>query len=194
MSTMLDAFRSANSRHKKEVNDAISKGFDLIKFVNNGSCCYECALRRNRVYSISGKDKRFPKYAEYNCSCYGISIVPFDEDVSKRWYPDYDYVKESNRPFSDERTDEEKLRHQHDCDRTIYEELLERDRLLYNEMIIVIPDFPFKSFRSYRSCSKDKKIAFAVIAQEYGFSILPNKNEEEASERYLKTKAEKGWR
>lgn len=194
MAKMLDAFNTANSRHKKEVDNAISKGYDLIKFVNNGCCCYECALRRNRVYSISGKDKRFPKYSEYNCSCYGISIVPFDEETSQRWYPDYDYVKESNRPFTDNRTDEEKERHQFDCDRTIYEKILERDRQFYNKMIIAIPNFPFKSFRSYRLSSQKKIIEFSKIAKEYGFDILPTNEEQEAINRYLNAIKEKGWR
>lgn len=194
MGTMADAFKNANSRHKREVENAISKGYDLIKFANNGSCCYECALRRNRVYSISGTDNRFPKYSEYNCSCYGISIVPFNEGTSQRWYPDYDYVKESNRPLTDNRTDEEKMRHKYDCDRVVYEELLERDRLLYKKMETIIPDFPFKSFRSYRAASQEKITEFSKTAKKYGFDILPTEEEEKAVERYIKIKKEKGWR
>ena len=194
MAKMIDSYKTANFRHKREVASAISKGYDLIKFVDQGSCCHECALRRNRVYSISGKDKRFPKYNEYNCSCYGISIIPFDEETSKKWDPDYDYLKESNRAFIDNRTDEEKLRYQFDCDRTVYEELLERERKLYKTMENIIPDFPFKSFRSYIATSHENIMKFSEIAQRYGFDILPTDSEIKILHRYLKVKKEKGWR
>ena len=79
-------------------------------------------------------------------------------------------MKESNRPFTDNRTDEEKERHQFDCDRTIYEKILERDRQFYNKMIIAIPNFPFKSFRSYRLSSR-KNHRVSKIAKEYGLTF-----------------------
>ena len=55
MAKMLDAFNATNNRHKK-VDNAISKGYDLIKFVNNECLLFiNVRLRRNRVYSISWK-------------------------------------------------------------------------------------------------------------------------------------------
>ena len=96
--------------HKRDIEKALTQGYDSIRYVNNRSCCLECALPRNRVYSISGNDTRFPKYSEYHCSYYGITIIPFNEEDSKRWSSDYDYIKESNRPFVDDRTDEERER------------------------------------------------------------------------------------
>jgi hypothetical protein len=55
-----------------------------------------------------------------------------------------------------------------------------------------IPDFPFKSFNSYRRTSKDKIKQYAETAKKYGFNILYSEEEEAAIARYLLNKKELG--
>ena len=185
---------SLNKIHQRQINSIISLGYDLCMTSNNFGCCEECAKRRNRVFSISGKDKRFYKYTEYHCSCSRLALLMFRENSDEHYFKNENYIEYSNRPFIDDRTDEEKERYQFDCDRKVYEEILERDKKLFNKMKAIIPDFPFKSFRSYRSSSKKKIKEYAKIAINYEMNILPTKEEKEIIERYLKTKKEKGWR
>ena len=59
----------------KMLNLAKEYGTDLIEVSVHGSPCEECAKYQGRIYSISGNDKRFPKYPDwllsnacpYNC-------------------------------------------------------------------------------------------------------------------------------
>ena len=82
---------------------------DLVQASYYFCCDEETAKYRGRVFSISGKDKRFPKLTEDVLKCnlgfsayvYGITtFLVYD----KKEYP----IKFSNRPFVDDRTDEEK--------------------------------------------------------------------------------------
>lgn len=78
-------------------------------------CCGECAKYRGRWFSISGKDKRFPKMPEnYGCTCQGIDFYPVIDGVSEPEYcPKHQNIIEySNRPFVDDRTQAEKALHQ----------------------------------------------------------------------------------
>lgn len=183
-----------NAIQQNKLQKYVELGSDLTLSVGFDGCCAECAKRRNRVFSITGADKRFPKYEPYNCDCQGITFGYFNEGLSNHPLQGVDYIVHSNRPFIDDRTDEEKLMHQYYLDRLTYENLLERDKKLFYKMQYTIPNFPYKSFNSYRRASKEKVKEYAETAKKYGFDILPTEEEENAVERYLKTKKEKGWR
>lgn len=86
---------------------------DLAMF-NGSSCCPLCSLYKFRIFSISGKDKRFPsldtlpdeihdgKCDVCNC-CYGL--YSYYEDVSS---PDIvTAIQKSNAPLKDRRTPEQ---------------------------------------------------------------------------------------
>ena len=103
---------------------------DLLNSHALGVTCEECAKYQGRVYSISGKDKRFPKLPEmvfeyggfHPGCCHGfftfndkiektISLYMRKEDgsvVEKK----VNAIKYSNRPFVDNRTDQEKERYE----------------------------------------------------------------------------------
>ena len=105
-------------RYAKEIKS------DYIQIGHSGSVCSQCAPFQNRIYSISGNDKRFPKLPEFikknhglhcNISIYsilyynGFTITqyiykPNGEVMSK----EVDSIKYSNRPFVDDRSDFEK--------------------------------------------------------------------------------------
>jgi len=107
---------------------------DLLEMPYLGCACAECAKYQGRVYSISGKDKRFPKLPDFlkqtgkvHPGCHhSICTYTTERPISKYVQNEngevielkLDAVQNSNRPFIDDRTPEEKRKH---------EELLARD-------------------------------------------------------------------
>lgn len=186
---MNDEVMQINLENAKELDT------DLVEAGYFRGCCGECAKYRKRWFSISGNDKRFPKMpVDYGCTCSGIDFSPVIYGISEPTYADEidDIIEFSNRPFVDDRDDEEIKLYQYDRDRHIFEEVRERDRLLFEKMQKEIPDFPFKSFNSYRRTSKDKIKQYAETAKKYGFNILYSEEEEAAIARYLLNKKELG--
>lgn len=87
-------------------NMAVQNGQDLVYVNFVGITCSLCAKYQGRVYSISGNDKRFPKLdlrPPYHSHCvHSLSV----------WIEEFTHVaeveqtiKESNRPFEDNRTE-----------------------------------------------------------------------------------------
>lgn len=98
----------------QQFNSILSHGIDLVVVSDYGhGCCEKCAPFRGRVYSISGKNKNYPKLPDYvkshgnfhnGCRCclnpyFGGLIFFNGEQV--------DAIISSNRPFIDDRTQEE---------------------------------------------------------------------------------------
>lgn len=86
---------------------------DLVEVYTYSPYCGECAKYINRIYSISGKDKRFPLFPKefsakgpgHNLAC--LNLSPFTYGVSEPTFKCKNIIKYSNRPFADERTQEE---------------------------------------------------------------------------------------
>lgn len=76
--------------------------------------CSECAKYHDRIYSVDGKDVRFPNYALFEkymnsktCNCHLISY-PFTLGISiMRGNGEQNPIAYSNRPFVDDRTSDE---------------------------------------------------------------------------------------
>ena len=81
---------------------------DLMETFSNAPVCEECARYVDRIYSISGRDKRFPPFQKALDGCaHGLrclSIGPLDLEISDPQFECDDIVAYSNRPFVDERT------------------------------------------------------------------------------------------
>lgn len=105
-----DSVNSINMRNAKEL------GTDLVEADYFNGCCGECAKYRGRWFSISGKDKRFPKMPpeDYGCTCQGLSFYPVIYGISEPTScpKNVNIIKYSNRSFVDDRTEEEKRLHQ----------------------------------------------------------------------------------
>lgn len=111
----IDAFLSNKDIVKtaffKNLENAKSLRTDLIEVYSHSPYCKECAKYVNRIYSISGEDKRFPplKEAIRNCEhelrC--LSFSPFIWNVSHPVFKCKNIIEHSNRPFIDERSSEE---------------------------------------------------------------------------------------
>ena len=104
----------------------LSKQLDISEHWIMSDCispCEECAKYRNRIYSYSGNDKRFPqlpdvfkqgKYVCKNHCCHLSSILYYDDfDMERSVYTSFDNlktikldpIKHSNRPFIDDRNE-----------------------------------------------------------------------------------------
>lgn len=94
---------------EKLLNDCIELNTDLVEAGDVGSIVSaEDAKFRKRIYSVSGKDKRFPLYSDEIKKCVSILPFPFIEGVSRpKICDEINLISFSNRPFVDDRSDEE---------------------------------------------------------------------------------------
>lgn len=134
---------------------------DLVMTVSNiytVPCCENCAKLRNRVYSISGKDKRFPKFTEAVANACCLRTYPFTygatrlEDNKQKEIKDV--IAYSNRPFTDDRTTAEKKRYaefeKKEEQKKKDEEQREKDKKEFDLIREHLPSDAPKSFAGYR--------------------------------------------
>lgn len=95
------------------INQMSANGFDLVEIPTHYPTCEICAILQDRVYSISGNDKRFPPlskaigvYKNIHPNCRHV-IVGWAEMM---YTPEEieEAIKKSNRPWTDPRSGEEK--------------------------------------------------------------------------------------
>ncbi len=95
------------------INQMSANGFDLVEIPPHYPTCEICAILQDRVYSISGEDKRFPHLSK----AIGVykNIHPHCRHVIVGWAemmytPEEieEAIKKSNRPWTDPRSGEEK--------------------------------------------------------------------------------------
>ena len=95
------------------INQLTANGYDLVEIPTHYPTCEICAILQDRVYSISGNDKRFPPLSkaigEYK------NIHPHCRHVIVGWVESMhtpeeleEAIKRSNREWTDPRTGEEK--------------------------------------------------------------------------------------
>ena len=192
MSTTSDS-STADSMHERQIQHVIDLGYDLTVAGSFGCCCSECAKRRNRIYSISGNDSRFPKYEEYHCSCQGISFHAFIEGITPIFFPDNDYIGYSNRPFIDDRTEAELNERQYYLDRLLSDRILERDKKNYAILKAAVLGIGIKSLRAYRNKVRQHDLSeLEPLALEYCLTLYPTEEEAAALERYALEKKKRG--
>ena len=113
------AIRTANTRavNQSTINAGQELGNDLVRMSHHLSSCPLCAMYEGRVYSVSGKDKRYPSLASINngavvaygvlhCNCRHrftnyIEVLNTDAENEQNRI-------DSNKPFIDARSDAQK--------------------------------------------------------------------------------------
>lgn len=149
---------------------------DLVEMSEHNCTCGECAKYQGRVFSLTGKDKRYPKLPEFifttgqvheGCKhifspyIHGVSIPTYHKDI----------IAFSNRPFVDNRSKAEI----EEYDRIIAEEAeLKKDREDYECITKMLPDKAPKSFGGYRKMKNANTKNFkelVIAAQEVGIKI-----------------------
>lgn len=215
----IDDLFKTSLNYKKQVNDinmrnANELGTDLMEAGYFNGCCGECAKYRGRWFSISGEDKRFPKMpVDYGCTCQGIDFNPVIYDISEPIYcpQGTDIITWSNRPFIDDRSDEEKetfnfFRKERENEewfeqyRDRFERLKFYDRKKFEQLKKELPDMAPKSFNGYMRMKKSNSKNYQKLSEsaaEIGiFLDYPEEMKQEAEllkpikEQYLSVKAE----
>lgn len=131
-----------------EVFGGLVESFDLE------CCCEECAKYAKRIFSVDGKDKRFPllpdciKYYNDNHKYCQTPLNAFMFGVDEpRWNYSGNIVDWSNREYKDERSKEQK-----ESFETMIKEKEEiaKDKEFYDLIFEKFPDIAPKSFGGYR--------------------------------------------
>lgn len=151
-------FSDEKARVEKSISEDVSASLnllqtDLVEVGSSGVCCELCAKYRNRIYSVSGKDKRFPKFpTDFHLDC-GLRPYPFVWGVSEPTFSCKNVVTYSNRPFEDDRSNEEIERRRQWKERNDAEAEAEKqrecNRLEYFWIQEHLPDLCPKSLSGY---------------------------------------------
>lgn len=149
---------------------------DLFECSKHECTCSECSKYQGRVFSISGKDKNFPKLPDFI-----LKTGQIHKGCRHDFYPFYANVcskselvkaiKFSNRPFVDSRSKKEKLEYEQ---KKLEAEIYERDKQNYDLLREHLPDIAPKSFGGYRKMKSTKSknfIKLAEKAKEIGLNI-----------------------
>ncbi|WP_405347163.1 phage minor capsid protein [Ruminococcus sp.] len=118
--SLLDGNIRVKNQFDSTLKLAKQLGTDLVVMPYLASACEECAKYQGRVYSITGKDKRFPKLPrvinETGCvhpGCVHHLQVFYEWETIQKYVYDnegnvqivsVDAIENSNRPFIDDRT------------------------------------------------------------------------------------------
>lgn len=167
--------------HERAINSQLKSakdmGTDLIDVVCNCYHCANCSIYGNRVYSINGKDKRFPKLPDYiknNFSHCFMMIYPFIYGVNYVTNPytnttigGRDVISYSNRPYKDSRPQQWIDGYEHLLEITHQRELDERNskqaQLEYEQIVIKFPEIAPKSQGGYLRMKKTNSKNFQKI-------------------------------
>lgn len=155
--------------NEARVNQGISLEFDLIEMIPHHPTCERCAIFHDRVYSISGKDKRFPPLSmvyekgtnRVHKGCKHI-FFPWAEMM---YTPEEieEAIKRSNRPFVDDRSQEEKDMYDR-LQYYIFKQYM--DTLDYKKIQQLLPDIAPKSFSGYRRMKNGNTVNYKKLVQK----------------------------
>lgn len=164
---------------KNSTMDAARKfQYDLVVFHDYGSgCCEECSKQTGRVYSISGKSRMFPvlpdyvkKHGNFHPGCRCTMSAYFDDDTIYYKGERVNAINASKRPWSDNRTAQEKMRYQEYVDKITTDAEKEAakdwDRKEYDILLEKLPDDAPKSFSSYRRMKNGNTSGFQKLQKK----------------------------
>lgn len=147
-------------------------GTDLVEVSWIDACCEVCGKYRGRIFSISGRDRRFPKFPADFCLDCGLCAYPIIEGVSVPMYSDPEHmVEEARRPFVDTRTPDEvkaysekRQRMQREEERRI--EYVARERKDHADYAWIrenLPELLPKTFSGYRRMKTMNTVNFQKL-------------------------------
>ena len=163
--------------NKARIEQSVEHDFDLVEMISHQLTCEKCAIFQGRIYSISGKDKRFPPLSvvlpegtyQIHMGC-KYTFMIWAESMHTKEEID-EAIAFSNRPFTDPRTQQEK----DDYDRFQYYIFKQyMDGLDYQNLHKLLPDIAPKSFSGYRRMKNAKTKNYLKLvekAKEVGLDI-----------------------
>jgi len=155
---------------------------DLVKMSMHNCGCGECAKHQNRVYSISGNDKRFPKLPDVVMKTGSIhngcrhSFSPyyyFDGNTitvgvrktyDSYWTYEEDVIKHSNRPFVDDRESWEVARYERN-NAEIYVRLKDYKTAIY--ILVNVKESLYFELPESEIIDLDERINLTTARHEY---------------------------
>lgn len=166
-----------------------------VGYSSSYGCCEQCAKYRKRIYSISGNDKRFPLFPKDHIWCATVYLTQYtlgsyitfsDGEYSIDWA-----IKKSNRPYIDDRTDDERKSYEDmrfttkemerkKKEKTEHEKEVEVSRAIYLKLQEMFPDRAPKSlsgFSRMRNTNSKKYQELKEEAEKMGF-VFPTTLEE----------------
>lgn len=140
--------------------------------------CGECAKYHDRLYSVNGTDSRFPHFKLYedyiaskSCDCH-LSSFPFTLGISiMRGLGSENPIEYSNRPFSDDRTPEERKEYDEYIQKLSEES---KNRNDYDWLCENLPDIAPKSLSGYMRMKNSNSKNFQKLqelAKEKDYNI-----------------------
>ena len=181
----LDAYADlvARSTVREVTNTAIIKqvqelGYDLVKMSSHSGACPICQKYEGRVYSISGKDKRFPKlgvafsggYANIHPRC-RHTLEPYIEafnDVDKD-------IINSNRPFVEPSRNDKQVQAYYQVQKE--KAKLRADRLQWEKYRTVLVDEAPSTLAGFRRMKAANSENYKELKRKYKEKIsIKNKN------------------
>ncbi|MBQ9851200.1 MAG: hypothetical protein IJO36_10915 [Clostridia bacterium] len=148
---------------------------DLVEVSYVGACCSTCGKYRGRIFSVNGKDGRFPKLPDdFHEDC-GLMLFPFVYGVQEPQYcKTKDIISYNNRPFRDTRTAEEKANYKLILQEQEDERQRQQDKFDYDWLLKHLPEICPKSFSSYRRMKNSNSAGYKKViaaAKEAGYII-----------------------
>lgn len=165
-------FKAQNTTYQKTSNlrilgDSKKLRTDLVESSDIAACCPKCAMYRRRIYSLSGKDKRFPQIPkDFDSDCCGLNLYPYIWGISEPSFSAKDPIKYSNRPFVDDRTAKQKKDYEVLKKQFEEEEEKERDRKIYAKLVSSLPSDAPKSFSAFRRMKKSNSTTYQELKQK----------------------------
>jgi hypothetical protein len=168
---------------RKVVEDAKLLHTDLVMSADITYNCVECASYCKRIFSLTGKDIRFPRLPTYfylslpeHDYCIIDFYLFFDEIDKPTWSYRGDLVSWSNRPLSDERTNAQNKLF---IERVSENEQMIVDRNNYDLLSELLPEVAPKSFGSYRrmknlNSPNYQKLSEVASTKQINLNAKPN--------------------
>lgn len=143
---------------------------DLVEASYYSPCDGETAKYRGRIFSLHGKDKRFPLLTEIVKNC-DLEFYPFIYGISKpNFCKQGSEIEYSNRPFIDDRSPQEKNAYEKQLKETSFSNNDEEYYWIYEHL----PEIAPKSLSGYTKMKNAKSKNFIKIvnaARELGYEI-----------------------
>lgn len=161
---------STKESFKDRIASCKELGTDLIEVGDMGACCQKCAMYRKRVYSLSGRNKLFPKFpSDFHYGC-GLSGWPYIYGINEPSFDCNNIISYSNRPFVDDRTGQEKENHENwlnklnDLPEVIRTPSL--TRIIYYRLKQILPDDTPKSISGFSRMRNANSKNYQVLVKK----------------------------
>lgn len=175
---VIDSSDYAKDAFARTVQSCNQFGTDLVEVGDANCCCEICAKYRKRIYSLSGRNWKFPRFPkDFHFGC-NLQITEFYEGVMEPSFKCLNYVLYSRRPFKDDRSIEEKERYKKRIEeiRIAEEKHLSADlnRIIYYWFKPKFPnDFPksLSGFSRMRNSNSPKYQKLVQMIENAGYTI-----------------------